>query len=183
KGYRYIHSGDEPDLISGVATHTLEILNDLPETEIIIVPVGGGSGAAGSCLAAKTINPDIKVIGVQAKNAPAAYLTWKNKAYTEANMSTFAEGVATRVPFMLPQSILWKYLDDFILVDEDEIQKSIALFYKYTHNIAEGAAATTLAAAQQIKDTIKDKNTVLIMSGGNLSSENLKKVFNNDYSN
>lgn len=181
KGYRYINSGDEPDLIAGVATYTLEILEKLPDTEIIIVPIGGGSGAAGCCLVAKTINPSIKIIGVQAKNAPSAYLTWKNRAYTEATTTTFAEGVATRTPFMLPQSILWKYLDDFILLEDEDILKCIRLYYENTHNIAEGAAATTLAAALQIKDKLQGKKTVLLMSGGNLSIENLKLAFNKTF--
>lgn len=177
KGCRYINSGDEPDLISGVATHTVEILQALPDTEVIIVPIGGGSGAAGCCLAAKNINPNIKVIGVQAINAPSAYLTWKNKAYTEGHMTTFAEGVATRKPFMLPQSILWKYLDNFLLVEDNKILEGIRLYYENTHNIAEGAAATTLAAAIQIKEELQGKKTVLIMTGGNLSTKNLKKAF------
>ena len=181
KGHRYINSGNEPDLIAGVATYTLEILKELPDTEIIIVPIGGGSGAAGCCLVAKTINPNIKIIGVQAKNAPSAYLTWKNRTYTEASTTTFAEGVATRAPFMLPQSILWKYLDDFILVEDEDILKCIRLYYENTHNIAEGAAATTLAAALQIKDKLQGKKTVLIMSGGNLSIENLKLAFNKTF--
>src|SRR5579859_5985370 len=76
-GHRYIHSGDEPLLIAGVATHTLEILQEQPEVETIIVPVGGGSGAAGACIAAKAINPQIEVIGVQSDQAPAAYYSWK----------------------------------------------------------------------------------------------------------
>ena len=80
KQMRFISSGDEPLLIAGVATHTLEILEEQPEIEIVIVPVGGGSGASGACIVAKAVNPKIKVIGVQASAAPSAYLTWKSRS-------------------------------------------------------------------------------------------------------
>ncbi len=81
EGYRYIHSGNEPLLIAGVATHTLEILTEEPRIDVIIVPVGGGSGAAGACIVAKTVNPRIAVIGVQAEKAPSAYLTWRSRPF------------------------------------------------------------------------------------------------------
>ena len=123
---RFISSGDEPHLISGVGTHTLEIMEELPDVDMIIVPVGGGSGASGACLAAKSINPSVQVIAVQAKAAPAAFLTWQNRKATESKMETMAEGLACRVRFMLPQQILWKYLDDFILLEEDEMKKAIS---------------------------------------------------------
>jgi len=106
RGYRYIHSGNEPLLIAGVATETLEVLEDQPDIEVIIVPIGGGSGAAGACIAAKAINPAIQVIGVQAEKAPAAYRSWKERRLVEARMETAAEGLATRTAFALPQSIL-----------------------------------------------------------------------------
>src|ERR1039457_7087763 len=79
-GYRYIHSGNEPALIAGVATYTLEILEDRPDTEVIVVPVGGGSGAAGACLVAKAARPSIEVVGVQSEAAPAAYRSWQARA-------------------------------------------------------------------------------------------------------
>src|SRR5262247_3990980 len=83
-GYRYIHSGDEPLLIAGVATETLEMLEDEPGLEVLFVPIGGGSGAAGACLAAHAVNPAIKVIGVQSEASPAAYESWKQRACTTA---------------------------------------------------------------------------------------------------
>ncbi len=176
EGYRFISSGDEPHLIAGVATYTLEILQDLPETDVIIVPIGGGSGASGACIVAKTLNPEIEVIGVQAEKAPSAYLTWKERKPVKAKMETFAEGLATRAPFMLPQRILWEKLDDFILVSEEEILRSIMLYLENTHNLPEGAAAAGLAAALKIKERIKGKNVVLVMTGGNISVENLKRA-------
>ena len=97
---RYIHSANEPLLIAGVATIAVEILEDAPEVTTIIVPVGGGSGAAGACLVAKTLNPQIKVIGVQAERAPAAYNSWRAHELLEDKMETAAEGLATRTPFV-----------------------------------------------------------------------------------
>jgi threonine dehydratase len=176
KGYRYVSSGDEPHLIAGVGTHTLEILQELPDAEVIIVPVGGGSGASGACIAAKAINPSIEVIGVQAERAPAAYLTWKARERMESKMETFAEGLATRAPFMLPQSILWKYLDDFVLVSEEEMLRCIVHFLERTHNLAEGAAAASLAAALRLRDRLAGRKVVLIMTGGNLSLANLRRA-------
>ena len=112
-GYRYIHSGNEPDLIAGVGTYAVEIIEDLPDVEVIFVPVGGGSGACGTAIAAKTINPAIQVIAVGAAKAPAAYLSWKSGKLVEATMETAAEGLATRTAFEMPQSIMRDMLDDF----------------------------------------------------------------------
>jgi hypothetical protein len=98
-GYRYVHSGNEPLLIAGVATETLEILEDEPGTDVIIVPVGGGSGAAGACIVAKAVNPAVKVIGVQSEAAPAAHRSWHTRRLIEDRTETFAEGLATRTAF------------------------------------------------------------------------------------
>lgn len=176
EGYRYVSSGDEPHLIAGVGTHTLEILEKLPDAELIIVPVGGGSGASGACIAAKAINPAIQVIGVQAKKAQSAYLTWKARERVEAKMETFAEGLATRAPFMLPQSILWEHLDDFVLVEEEDMLRCIVHLLETTHNLAEGAAAAPLAAALQLRDRLAGRKVVLIMTGGNLSLDKLRRA-------
>src|SRR5436305_12990625 len=98
-GYRYIHSGDEPLLIAGVATETLEMLEDEPGLEVIIVPIGGGSGAAGACIVAHTVNPASRVIGVQSEASPAAYESWRQRRLVTAPNHTFAEGLATGVAF------------------------------------------------------------------------------------
>src|SRR5580658_7591314 len=112
-GYRYIHSANEPALIAGVATYTVEILEAQPDTEVIVVPIGGGSGAAGVCLVAKAVRPSIQVIGVQSAAAPAAQRSWQARALRTDDNATLAEGLATRTAFELPQRILWEKLDDF----------------------------------------------------------------------
>jgi len=176
KGYRFVHPGDEPHLIAGVGTYSLEILETLPDTDVIIVPVGGGSGASGACIVSQVVNPSIQVIGVQAEKAPAAQLTWKSRKRTEATMETFAEGLATAAPFMLPQSILWEYLSDFVLVSEEEMLRGIVHYLEATHNLAEGAAAASLAGAIKLRDRLAGKKVVLVMSGGNLSLANLRRA-------
>jgi threonine dehydratase len=178
RGMRFISSGDEPLLIAGVATHTLELLEEQPQIEMIIVPIGGGSGAAGACLVAKTINPKVQLIGVQAAKAPAAYLTWKAQKWTESKMETFAEGLATRAPFMMPQEILWKYLDDFILVEDDELRNGVRIYLEKAKTLAEPAGAASLAAALKIQDRVRGKNIGLILSGGNIAPKQLLDILN-----
>jgi len=177
EGYRYIHSGNEPYLIAGVGTLYLEILEDLPDVDVIIVPVGGGSGASAACIVAKTINPKIKVIGVQSSGAPAVYLSWKNRKIVKMKeVKTFAEGLATRAPFELTLDIMWKYLDNMILVEDEEIAKAIILLLQTTHQVAEGAGAAATAAALKIKEQIKGKKVALVLSGGNISFDKLKEI-------
>src|SRR5438876_315264 len=152
-GYRYIHSGDEPLLIAGVGTHTLELLQEQPHVDTVIVPVGGGSGAAGACIAAKAINPKIRVIGVQSDEAKSAYLSWKSGDLTESPNRTRAEGLSTAAPFELPQRILRRLLDDFVLVSHDEIDAATAVMIEKTRTLVEGTGAGTTPdmAAEQIE--------------------------------
>ncbi|MGB3714869.1 MAG: threonine/serine dehydratase [Candidatus Promineifilaceae bacterium] len=174
EGSRFISSGNEPLLISGVGTYSLEIMEDLPEVEIIIVPVGAGSGASGACIVAKSINPNVEIIAVQAAAAPSAYLTWKNREPTEAQMETAAEGLATRAPFMIPQEILWQHLDDFVLVSDEEMRNAVRLYLEKAKTLAELAGAAPLAAALKLKERVKGKKIALVLSGGNISPEKLR---------
>jgi len=163
-------------LIAGVGTYALEILEDLPQVEVIIVPVGAGSGACGTSIVAKTINPKIQVIAVQSAQAPAMKLSWESGQLVTAEMRTFAEGVATRVPFANTQRIMRKYLDDFVLVDDQAIKQAIVLMLQHTRNLAEGAGAAPLAAALQLKEQLAGKNVVLVQSGGNIALERLQEI-------
>ncbi|HEU5450799.1 MAG TPA: threonine/serine dehydratase [Terriglobales bacterium] len=168
-GYRYIHSGNEPLLVAGVATATLEALEEHPGIEILLVPVGGGSGAAAACLVAKTLNPKIRVIGVQSEAAPAAHLSWKERRIATSTMKTCAEGLATRVGFELPQQILRELLDDFLLVSEEELRRATYLMIEKTRNLVEPAGAAPLAAALRMSVEIAGRTVALMCSGGNLS--------------
>src|SRR5713226_5343629 len=151
-GYRYIHSGNEPLLIAGVATEALEMLEDEPGLEVIIVPIGGGSGAAGVSIVTHAVNPAVQVIGVQSEASPAAYETWRQRRLVNAPNRTFAEGLATGVAFELPQSILRDFLHDFILVSEEEIMRAMVWMVEHAHTLAEGAGAAPLAAAYRMRD-------------------------------
>ena len=124
-GYRYIHSGDEPLLIAGVATEALEMLEDEPGLEVIIVPIGGGSGASGACIVAHTLNPSIRVIGVQSEASPAAYESWRQGRLVEMANRTMAEGLATGQAFALPQEIMRQLLREFMLISEEEITRAM----------------------------------------------------------
>jgi len=177
EGYRYIHSGNEPLLIAGVATETLEILEECPDVQVIIVPVGGGSGAAGACIAAKAIRPAVQVIGVQSAAAPAAYRSWKARRLVEDRMGTYAEGLATRSAFALPQQILWDQLDDFVLVAEDEIREAQRMMIEKTRNLVEAAGAAPLAAALNLNERLSGQTVALSCSGGNVSPQQLRELF------
>jgi threonine dehydratase len=176
-GYRYVHSGNEPLLIAGVGTETLEILEDRPDVDAVVVPIGGGSGAAGACIVAKAIRPEIEVIGVQSEAAPAAFRSWEARALLDGETATMAEGLATRVPFELPQRILWEHLDDFVLVSEDEIRRANRLMIEHTRNLVEPAGAAPLAAALKLGDRLHGKRIALVLSGGNISPAQLTTLF------
>jgi threonine dehydratase len=180
-GYRYVHSGNEPLLIAGVGTETLEILEQQPQIEAIIVPIGGGSGAAGACIVAKAVNPAVRVIGVQSEAAPAAYRSWRERRLVEDKMETFAEGLATRTAFELPQRILWQWLDDFILASDDEIRAAQALMIEATRNLIEAAGAAPLAAALRLREHLAAKRIALIASGGNATREQLLDVLTREH--
>ena len=176
-GYRYIHSGDEPLLIAGVGTHTLEILQEQPQVDTVIVPIGGGSGAAGACVAAKALNSEVQVIGVQSEQAQAAYLSWKEGKLQDSPNHTRTEGLSTAAPFELPQRILRRLLDDFVLVSDDEIDAATVAMIEKTRTLVEGAGAAALAAALKVRERLKDRRVALICSGGNISPAQLKALF------
>jgi threonine dehydratase len=177
KGYRYIHSANEPLLIAGVGTLYLEIMQELPNVEIIIVPIGGGSGAAAACIVAKALNPKVKVIGVQTENAPAVYLSWKNgKPVETESANTFAEGLATRVAFKMTFDVLCRLIDDIVLVSEEELRKAIVMLLETTHQVAEGAGAASTAAAFKLRERLRGKRVALPLTGGTLTLKNLYAI-------
>jgi threonine dehydratase len=175
-GSRYIHSGDEPLLIAGVGTYALEMLEEEPGLQVIFVPIGGGSGAAGVCLVAKTLKPAIRVIGVQAAASPAAHESWRQHALAAAPNRTFAEGLATGTAFELPQEILWRNLDDFVLLSEEEIRQGMFWMLERAHSLAEAAGAAALAAAYKLREQLQGQRVGIVCSGGNASLVQLRQV-------
>jgi threonine dehydratase len=175
-GYRYVHSGDEPHLIAGVATVTLEILEQQPGVDVVVVPVGGGTGCAGACIVAAASPRDVEVVAVQSETAPAAYRSWQARQLREDRMQTFAEGLATRVGFELPQRVLWRLLDTFVLVSDDQIRRAMVHMIDATRNLVEAAGAASLAAALELREHLAGKRVALVCSGGNISLQQLREL-------
>jgi threonine dehydratase len=177
QGMYYVHPANEALLIAGVGTIGLEILEDLPGVQTIIVPIGAGSGVCGISIVAKSINPQIRVIGVQAENAPSVYLSWKERRIVDTpSCDTFAEGLATRTAFALPLSIMQDLIDDMVLVSEDELQSAIVLLLEKVHTIAEGAGAASTAAAIKLKERLAGQTVACVLSGGNLPLSTLQQI-------
>jgi len=175
-GYLFINSGNEPRLIAGVGTIGLEIMQQVPDVEVVVSPVGSGTGAGGTATAVKALNPNVKTVSVQAENAPSIHMSYiSGKPESTPTANTFADGLATRNAFELPLGILRNHVDEFILVSEDEMRNAIKLYVEHCHTIAEGAGAATLAGAIKLKDQLTGKKVALILSGGNLTYEELLK--------
>jgi threonine dehydratase len=170
---RFVHSANEPQLIAGVGTYGLEMLEDQPALDAIVVPVGLGSGASGTCIAAKTINPRIRLIAVQAAGAPAVHDSWRSGTIETRPNDTFAEGLATGRAAELTLEILRSHLDDFQLATEDEIRRGMAWWIECCHSLAESAAGAALAVAHRIRADFRAKRLGLVISGGNTSIAHL----------
>jgi threonine dehydratase len=163
-GYRYVHSGNEPLLIAGVATHTLEIFSRQPDVDVVVVPIGGGSGAAGACIVARALGRAVEVIGVQSEAAPAAFRSWQSRKLVEDKMETAAEGLATRTAFEFPQRILWEHLDDFVLVGERDLADATRLMIETTRNLVEPAGAAAVAAVRRHPERFAGRRVAVIRS-------------------
>jgi threonine dehydratase len=172
-----VHSGNEPYLIAGVATASLEVLEERPDVDVLIVPIGGGSGAAGACLVAKAQRREVTVIGVQSEGAPAAYESWRARELRVTGpIRTFAEGLATRTAFDLPQRILRELLDEFVLVGDDELYAAMRLLLVEGHIVAEGAGAAATAAARRLRDRLRGKRVALWVSGANATADSIARA-------
>lgn len=177
EGLRYVHSANEPDLIAGVGSYALEIFDELPDPDVVLVPVGLGSGVCGTCLVAVERRPQTQVIGVQSELAPAVTLSWRAKRPVETDVPrTFAEGMATRIPASMTLEIMNRYVHDMVLVGDDALRESIRILLRVTHNLAEGAGAASLAAAIQMRQHLAGKTVVGILSGGNLDLRELATI-------
>jgi threonine dehydratase len=177
ESYRYVHSANEPLLLAGVGTATLEILEDLPDVDLIIAPAGGGSCASGACLAAHELHPKAQVYAVQSDAAPAMWHAYQNRSLDPyPTMQTAHEGLATRVPFELTNKILWNHLTDFLLVSDEEINEAIRILACDAKQVAEGAGAASLAGALKLREKLSGKKVVGILTGGNIPLDRLSKL-------
>lgn len=177
RGGRYVHSANEPRLIAGVGSIAWEVFEELSEPDVMLVPIGLGSGVCGACLVAKHRRPQTQVIGVQAANASAVVRSWRSGGWeTDEKIETWAEGLATRVPAEMTLGIMRELMDDAILVSEDDMRVAAGLLLKHTHNLAEGAGAATLAALWRNKERFAGKRVVAVLSGGNLDLARLPEI-------
>lgn len=179
ENYRYIHAANEPALIAGVGSLGLEIFDELPDVDMIVAPAGGGSCASSTCIVAKEINPEVQVVAVQSENAPAMWHAWKTgKLEPHPRMDTEHEGIATQMPFALPIGILRELLDDFVLTTDAQINEAIRLLTTLGKQVAEGAGAASLAGALKLRDQVRGKKVVGILTGGNIPAHRLASLLN-----
>lgn len=172
---RYVHPGNEPLLIAGVGTMALEVAEQLPELDAIIVPMGSGSCAAGVVVAMRALLPAVKIIGVQAERAPAlARSLSAGKLLSTEAADTFAGGLATRFAYELPFELLKGKLDEVVLVSEEEMREGVREALETTHNVAEGAAAAAYAAARKLRSSLAGKRVVIVHTGQNTDRNTLR---------
>ncbi|MGH0036952.1 MAG: threonine ammonia-lyase [Myxococcota bacterium] len=178
RGGRFV-APTEPELIAGVASLYLEILEDCPEAEAVIVPIGSGSSACAACLVRNARKPDLAVYGVQSESAPAAWRSWSEGRLVAAAMESRAEGVATRVAYANTQAVLRDPelgLRDFVLVSDAAMEEAVRDLLRHAHTLSEHAGAAPLAAGRLLADRLRGRTVVLVLSGGNLSFESLGRI-------
>ncbi len=177
RGSRYVHSANEPALIAGVGTAAWEVFDRLPAPDVLLVPIGLGSGVCGACIVAWHRSPRTKVIGVQAEGAAAVAESWRTGGWVTTEMAgTWAEGLATRVPAEMTLAIMRALMDDVILVSDEDLCVAAARIMEHTHNLAEGAGAATVAAVLRQRDRFAGQTVVAMLSGGNLDLARLPQI-------
>lgn len=169
KGYTFVHPFDDEKVIAGQGTIGLEIIEDMPEVEAVIVPIGGGGLIAGVAFAIKQLRPDVKVYGVQSEGAPSMYNSLKEgKRVHLDSVKTIADGIAVKEPGENTFNLINQYVDEVVTVSEDEIAAAILTLMEQKKLVSEGAGAVSVAAAMFNKVPIKGKNVVCVVSGGNI---------------
>ena len=177
KGYTFIHPFDDEDVIAGQATIALELFEQLPDIDAVIVPIGGGGLISGIAYAMKTLNPRVKVYGVQAKGAPSMKnAVEKGSMEGLSSVSTIADGIAVKKPGDLTYAFCSKYVDEIVTVSDDEISAAILALMEKHKLVTEGAGAVAVAAAMFGKLDLKGKKTVCLLSGGNIDVTILSRV-------
>lgn len=176
KGMRYVHHINTLELVAGVSTISLEIVEDLPDVDVIVTPIGGGSAAVGHCLVAKTLRPNVEVIGVQAEGAPAVYNSWRERELQTAEIDTTAEGLATGQAYYIPVKTFIDHLDEMVRASDDEMRKATVLLLRTAHIVAEESGAAATAAAVKLRERLVGKNVAIVVSGGNMTLDSLRRT-------
>ncbi|MEZ4521065.1 MAG: threonine/serine dehydratase [Thermomicrobiales bacterium] len=183
EGLRYIHPANEPLLVAGVGTYGLELVEEEPHLDTVIVPVGAGSGVCGTATVFKAMSPSTKIIGVQTENMSAAHDAFHQKQLVSyPGGQTWAEGLATRVTFDMPFRMMQELVDDFVLVSENDMRLAMLDLLEAAHVVAEGAGAASLAAAKNMRESLQGQNVGLIVSGGNVTLETIRRAACSDES-
>lgn len=165
----YIHAFDDPYVIAGQGTMGLEILEDLPDVDAVIAPIGGGGLISGIAVALKSLRPQVKILGVQAEGAPSMYKAKQiGQINTLESVSTIADGIAVKRPGNLTFDLVQKYVDDIAIVNDEEVAKAILMLLERTKSVVEGAGAVSLAALMTKKFNLKGKKVAVVLSGGNI---------------
>jgi threonine dehydratase len=177
RGVTMVQAVNDPLVIAGAATLTLEILEARPQVEAIVVAVGGGSQSVGALTVVREIAPHVRVYGVQAERAAAIHDSWHaGRVVTRDSADTFADGLATRQPYELTFPALQEGLSGFVTSSESEIAEAVRLLLSTTHNLAEGAGAAGLAGLRRLSEELAGREVAVILSGGNIDAETLGKV-------
>ena len=181
RGLHLGHSTNDPLVIAGAATLTLEILEENPRIEALVIGVGGGSQAVGALTVARELRPDLKIYGVQAERASAIHDSWHaGHPIAKDTADTFADGLATRNVYDLTFPALRQGLAGFVTVSEGEMAEALRLLLRATHNLAEGAGAAGLAGLLKMRDTLAAKNVGVVLSGGNIDAVTLRRVLDGE---
>lgn len=175
------HSTNNPNVLAGAGTMSLEILEQTAELDTLLVAVGGGSQAVGAITVARELRPGMRVVGVQAAGASAGHDGWHAKAHRRTERAaTFAEGVATRSTYELTFSTLLEGLADFVTVTDAEIADAVRLILSSTHHLVEGAGAMGVAAARKLAPSLQGQHVGVIFCGGNMDSAVLRRILNRE---
>jgi threonine dehydratase len=175
------HSTNDPRIIAGAGTMTLEIVDQQPDLDALVIAIGGGSQAVGALTVARTLAPKLEVLGVQAAGAPAIHDSWHaGKRLTTERADTFAEGVATRTTYDLTFDALAAGLTDFVTVTDAEIAESLRTIVSITKNVVEGAGAMGFASLPKLRERLAGRKVGIVFCGGNIDSAVLRRVLNNE---
>jgi len=179
-GRVYIEDGEDFGLMAGAGTIGLEIIDDMPDVDAVVLPIGGGNLIAGVGTAIKAINPNVRLIGVQAYNAPSVYRSWsEGHIVTTETCETFAGGLATTYPGSLAFEVLKDLVDEIHLVTEEEMKQAIPVVLEHTGYVAEGAAAAVFALCMREARNWHNKRIVTLFSGGNLGIDSVRDIIGN----
>ncbi len=177
RGMTLVHSTNHPQVVAGAGTMTLEIVEQQPDIEAIVIALGGGSQAVGAMTVLRERAPGVKVYAVGAAGAPAQYESWKQGRRLERQpVKTFAEGIATGSAYELTFDALREGLAGFVTVDDDAIFAAVRDLIRITHNVPEGAGAAGLAGLRVLAPQLAGKRVAIVMCGGNLSMADLKRA-------